>query len=285
MLLLVAVLTGCQSTGPAEQADDRPVYSTKTVDELISAVGPNRIIELDPEVTYRLDQAMRGVSDYYTWGNPLRDQHELVIRNCPSLTIRSAGPERAHIVTAHAYAYVLSFKNSDDLTLAGLKLGHAPDPGYCSGGVVAIDHTSRVTIRGCQLYGCGTDGLQLVGVRGLDFERSIIEDCSYGILSANDCRDLWFVGSTFRQCREFYGFAFSNSIGLSFEDCIVDGNTFPRRAGGQGLFFTNLNTPEAVIAFKGGRISGNRAGMLVQPEGMLSLDGAVLENNTFEKLK
>lgn len=281
---------GCRGAGqaagqPAEDqpapVDDRAVYRPKTADDLVAALGPERIIELDPAITYRLDQASRTVSDNYTWGNPLRDQHELVIRDCPSLTIRSAGPGRAHVATKHRYAYVMSFKNCDGLMLEGLRLGHDPDPGYCEGGVVHIADAGGVTIRDCVLYGCGTEGLGLTGVRGFVFEQSVIEDCNYGIMTASSCRDLRFVNAVFRRNREFYGFSFDNTVGIRFEGCVVANNEVGRVTGGQGLFFTNLNAPEAVIRFEGGRIADNKAGVLVQPAGMLELDGAEVGGNRF----
>lgn len=282
LLVLGLLLTGCQSGGPAGQAGDRPVYSPATVDEFVAAIGPNRIIELDPEVAYRLDQAKRTVSDFYTWGNPLRDQHEFIVRNCPKLTIRSAGEGLAHVATKHRYAYVLAFDNCDELALFGLKLGHDPDPGYCEGGVVSLQTCKDAVIDHCVLYGCGTEGLQLIGVRGLTFKQSIIEDCTYGMLSARECRDLHFVGSTFRANREYYGFAFDNTTGVRFKDCEVFDNNLTSK--NSSLFLTNLNTDADAIQFIGGRIENNIAGRLVFPVNMLKVEATAIKDNQYARL-
>lgn len=257
-----------------------PVYRPKTVDELVDAIGPERIIELDPSVTYRLDQAQRGVSDNYRWANPLREEYELIIRDCPSLTIRSAGPGKARLYTRFAYAYVLAFEHCDALKLENLELGHAPDPGYCLGGVVRIKHSADVSITGSRLFGCGTDGLALTGVRGFLFKDASIDGCTYGIMTAKDCRDLAFVDSAFHGNREYYGFTFSDTIGIRFKGCAVYDNTVDTRMTG-GLFVTNLNKPEGRIVFEGGRIEGNRARRLVQPMQILQASGTRIGGNAF----
>ncbi|MFK7789343.1 MAG: right-handed parallel beta-helix repeat-containing protein [Phycisphaeraceae bacterium] len=285
LLLLAVALTGCHSAEPISHDDDRPIYSPKTVDAFVDAIGPNRIIELEPEMTYRLDQARRGVSDHYYWVNPLRDEHELIIRDCPGLTIRSAGPKRAHLVTRFAYAHVLGFERCDGLILHRLKLGHAPDPGYCRGGVVHIKQSKNITIQHSQLYGCGTEGLALDHVHGLRFDQSIIEDCTYGILSANESRDLLFADATFQNNREFYGFVFNNTVGIHFKNCFVTKNQLSTEYETTPLFRTNLNVPEAMIVFDDGLITDNQAGVLAQPSGMLKTTKTVIQSNKFAPTK
>ena len=279
--MLVVVLTGCQSGGQTTDVDNRPVYSPATVDAFVASIGPNRIIELDPKVTYRLDQAQRGVSDFYVWINTHNEHNELVIRGCPGLTIRSAGPELAHVATRFAYAYVLGFERCDNLELQSLKLGHAPDPGYCLGGVVKIKESQDLLIKESLLYGCGTDGLLMKKVRGLRFEKSIIEDCTYGILTASESRGLHFVDSVFRRNVEFYGFVFDNSVDIRFEQCFVLNNTLNTGFDSTPIFRTNLNVPEAEIIYIGGAITGNKAGALASPDGMFRATKAVLKGNTF----
>lgn len=273
LLLLVAVLAGCQSAGQAGQADDRPVYRPATVDAFLDAIGPDRIIELDPSVTYRLDAAKRGVSDFYYWRSPLSDEHELVIRNCSTLTIRSAGPERAHVATRFEYCNTLSFEGCEGLVLEGLKVGHDPDPGGCTGGVVVIKNSKDIVIRDSLLYGCGAEGLTLEFVRGLTFEGSVIEDCNSAILTAHDARDLRFIDSKFQKNSGFSGLGFYNTVRIQFEDCVVTENFGDERIKPRSLFSTNLTVPESVIQFKGGEISLNSAHHLVVPSTGMKITG------------
>jgi len=247
----------------------------------LDALGPNRSLVLRGDVRYTLDDLPRGVSHYYRWDGVMPDQMGLVIRHCEGLAIMAEPTdEPAHIVTAHPYANVLSFENCQQLTLVNLKVGHHPDPGYCSGGVLALTDCDGVRIGNTTLYGCGTDGLMLRRVNDLTVEDSVIENCVYGLLSADGCNGLTFRRSIFRDTKEFYGFVLRDTVDVRLQDCRIESIVTYRNSA---LFETNLTVEAGRILMTGGSIRGNTAAHLVRPEGMLVLDGVDVRNNSWQR--
>jgi len=267
------------ATQPA--ADKRLVQKVSTVEEFIRVLGPDRIIELAPG-DYDLSQAKRVRSVAYRWDPVMQDQYALIIHNAVNLTIRAPGDEPAHILTPYTYANVLTFENADNLELSHLKIGHAPDAGSCTGGVVAITDAKHVRIERCTLYGCGTEGLRLKKISALAFTSSIIEGCSYGILTANDCTDLSFQSSTFRNNVKFHGFDFTDTTGILFRDCTIRDNTLG--ALDYPLFKTNLSNDDGKITFTGGQIIASSAAALVNTPGMLQLNKTTERDNSWQAL-
>ncbi|HUT60798.1 MAG TPA: right-handed parallel beta-helix repeat-containing protein [Phycisphaerae bacterium] len=268
------------ATEPAGRpADARPVIKVKTAEQFVAALAPNRVVELEPG-EYVLSKVKRGKLAHVHWQEAMDKQYELVVRNVPNLGIRGLGSKPVSVLTEHPYAFVLSFRNAPNLALSNLKLGHAPDAGYCSGGVVSVDEANRVTIAGCILYGCGTEGLALRKVQGLVFSQSVIEDCTYGILTANDCRDLHFRKSVFRNNAKFHGFALIDCTGVTFVDCLIRDNLLG--ALRDPLFKINLQTDDAKVRLTGGRIIDNAGASLCNEKGMVVLDKTAESNNSWQ---
>ncbi len=286
VLLLVSVgacLVGCGDRGDDSNAADtaaRAVIEVGSAQELLDALGPNRTLKLRAGVEYRLDGLERGVAEFYRWEEALTDQYELVIRNCRNLTLEGPALDKALIVTAHAYANVLHFENCSGLTLSNLTIGHAPDPGYCSGGVVAITDSADILIEASTLFGCGTEGLTLRGVRNLTAHRITITECTYGIVSARQCEGLTFRDCRFFDNQEHRGFVLTDTTGVRLTNCILTENTVNRF--GQALFKTNLTTPDARIDIVGGRINDNVAPKLARPADMVVLQDVVVLSNSWQ---
>ena len=57
------------------------------------------------------------------------------------------------------YAFCLKFVNCSNCEVENLTIGHTVG-GFCSGGVIGAEQSS-VTVKDCDLYGCGTYGLNL----------------------------------------------------------------------------------------------------------------------------
>ncbi|MCD6588858.1 MAG: right-handed parallel beta-helix repeat-containing protein [Candidatus Fermentibacteraceae bacterium] len=55
-----------------------------------------------------------------------------------------------------------------------------------------------VVISDCDLFGCGTVGLELRDTSRFRFTNSIIRDCAYGIMEFINSHDLVFENSVFR---------------------------------------------------------------------------------------
>ncbi len=210
-LLCLLLLAGCGAAlGPVSDkaepaptpeniqlsAEDAPtvdgvlhIYKAANVDELLEAIGPDRIIYLDTGV-YDLTDAegyAKSESDHYYWNN-CYDGFELVIHNTDNLHIM--GVDGTEIVTRPRYANVLSFVQCSGISLDTLKVGHSPEEGFCTGGVVKLDSCADVDITSCALYGCGTVGIFAENCENVHATGCEIYDCSnYGV-SAVSCKNV-----------------------------------------------------------------------------------------------
>ncbi|MCC5829782.1 MAG: right-handed parallel beta-helix repeat-containing protein [Phycisphaeraceae bacterium] len=255
-----------------------PVIEVADGLSFLEAIGPDRRIHITEGTTIQLDELPRGNAEYYRWRQAHGQEFELVIRDVRNLTIRGLGHHRADILTAYGYANVLRFERCEGIELINLRFGHDPEPGQCIGGVIVLIDCRDVVIEDCVLFGSGTEGLTMERMRGLRFIRSNIEDCTHGILVAIDCRDLRFEHSVFRDNERYFGFSFTDTVGVVFDACRVEGNLVTSFS--PALFTSNLEEgEEAVIQFNGGLIRGNRFQALAHPMRMLAVDESSLGDN------
>ena len=126
------------------------------------------------------------------------DGRELIIRNIHGLTLR--GESGAHLVVDAAYANVLSFENCDNIRIENLTLGHAVEKGFCTGGVIYLRNCNNVEIVNCDLYGCGTYGIEALDCSNVKVENTVIRDCSYGGLTLSYCDDVQFTDCDIVRC-------------------------------------------------------------------------------------
>ncbi len=220
-LMCLMVLVGCQMEAPAESplpsavASAEPVvlrpvtesgsgdvvYHVSTVDELLAAIGPERIIDLGDGV-YDLSTASgygSECTDAYYW-NETYDGYELVINNVSGMRITGDDAETPQIVTRPRYANVLRFENCDSIRLASLYIGHTVEPGSCSGGVLYFDDCKDMTVSFCRLYGCGTVGISAINCSGVHAAECFIYDCSQNAVYASSCHDVRVLYSQIYEC-------------------------------------------------------------------------------------
>lgn len=218
-VLIVLGLLGLQNVDAAKK---QTVKRVATAEELIRALGNDTRIVIPEYTVLKLTPALEseavraacriGQFDSYAnsfsefttptigWADPY-DGKEIDLAGFSNLTIEGEGA-MAGIIVEPRYAYVLSFFNCRDITLRNLTLGHT-DTGHCEGGVVRLAECSSVVIEGCDLYGCGTEGIGTERSSGLACKNTIIRDCSYQIMTLSHCRDFAFEGCRFYNCREF----------------------------------------------------------------------------------
>ena len=191
-LLLAALLLLTAAPAAFAEAETEPEITevtAATVDELLKAIAPNTTITLTGR-SYDFTRAQGyGVygGKYYRWNDIYDDGWELQIENVQNLTIRAnhAGTE---IVTVPRYACVLKFVNCENVALEGFTAGHTDGPGFCTGAVLNMTDCHWMTVTDCDLYGCGTYGLELERTREVRVEGTTIRDCSYGaVYAANSC--------------------------------------------------------------------------------------------------
>jgi len=209
-LMCLMVLVGCQMEPvPAEtpvptdgsvaalppvSTDD--IIRVSTVDELLAAIGPERIIELrDGE--YDLSSATgygTESTDYYYW-NETYDGYELVINNVQNMHLCAEEYTLSQIVTRPRYANVIKFENCDTVSIASLIIGHVEERGSCSGGVLYFDNCKDMSVGYSRLYGCGTIGITAINCSEVYAIESYIYDCSQNAVFASACHDVRVLNS------------------------------------------------------------------------------------------
>ncbi len=201
-----------------------------TVDQLVSELGPCRNICLAPGV-YNLTEWMDTASETDRNANPYvsvegaYNDREMVIMNLEHVTLYSPNHDRddVQIVVEPRYANVLSFKGCNDIRLNDMTMGHTPELGYCTGGVIDLEECGTIFLQNLDLYGCGTYGISAWDVDYI-YTRSVkIHDCSYGGM------ELYYVGfasfndSAVVDCQEFEIITLKNTR-AEFNRCTITGN-------------------------------------------------------------
>lgn len=237
-------------TSAPKTEDGRTVTEVTTVDELLDAIAPDTVIELTGQrymLTEASDYGTDSGSGYYRWDTG--DGAELVIENVTGLTIRAANRDTC-IVTEPRWVNVLHFIGCEDITLEGFTAGHT-DGAYCSGGVLCFENTKGVTVDGCSLYGCGTEGVTTYSCEDVAVTGSEIWNCSQGAAFIYDSKNVSFdncdfhgitaefgmfrtidsdkfalLNSTIRDSSGDVFFNSSRSCGVYIGGCEVSGNKF-----------------------------------------------------------
>ena len=210
-VLALVLLAGCGMTAgpavgniaepkaPSTPADDGAILVTN-VDELLSAIAPNTVIELSAGI-YDLSTASNYGADthssWYSWNGVFSEDGEaaeLVIHNVDGLTLRGAGLEETTIAAVPRYANVINFIGCHNLTVRGLTAGHTVEPGFCSGGVLRLENCTDINVDACGLFGCGTVGVQAQNCARLTVTNSDIYKCSYDAVDVHQCQDVLVSG-------------------------------------------------------------------------------------------
>jgi hypothetical protein len=202
-----------------------PKFEVSTIDEFLEAIGSDRNIIMAAG-TYNF-------SEFYDYGeleneNVSWNGEELTIRGVENLTIRGVlGNKDVHlteVVTEDSYAWVLTFLNSEKITIENVYFGHKVDKGYCSGGVLAFYESSDITLNNVYMYGSGTIGLHLTDVNGAKINNSTIDECTYGITEIYNSKNISFKESVFWDNEGYNMVDVANSSNVVFDGCLFDSN-------------------------------------------------------------
>ena len=196
VFFLFALSPASHAAAEAESpsAPDDNIIPVSTVDEFLSAIGPDRTLLLAAG-TYDLSSASGYGGDsgslYWDWeevydGFALRihDTYNLVMI---SDTAEAVDAGKSVISTQPRYADVLHFYSCDNVHIAALTVGHTQEPGYCAGNVLSFDDCIDCGIDGCRLYGCGVIGVNATDCRNLAVRDTAIYECSWSAVTLNRC--------------------------------------------------------------------------------------------------
>ena len=150
------------------------------------------------------------------------DGRELIVAGMRNITIEGEG-EGARLIVTPRYAYVLRFVACTGIKVNNLTLGHT-DEGYCQGGVLSFHQCDNVNIDHCDMFGCGTEGIEAVNTTNLACENSIIRECSYFIMTVKGCTGVQFTGCYFFLNKEFTLVNVNGSKNVVFTRCLFEEN-------------------------------------------------------------
>ncbi|MBR5102937.1 MAG: right-handed parallel beta-helix repeat-containing protein [Muribaculaceae bacterium] len=284
-LLLAAIcLVGVSAAAGSKSSVTK--IKVKNERQFLKALGSNRVITIAKGAKLNLSKALEDEAlcneigmpwtDCYPEGDngpevvseSRSDGRQLTFLNIYDLTIE--GEKNVEIVVDPRYACVMGFIGCSNIKLKNLTLGHTEE-GYCEGAVIELKSCYGFTVENCDLYGCGTYGIEARGSDDVAFYRSIIRDCSYGIMAMGGCENAYFEDCDFYRNREFTllevidcsakftrcrfaqncGKLFPKDYPLTIEDCeihhprffLIDGNDWNLvhvQKLGQNDFFEDL---------------------------------------------
>ena len=144
------------------------------------------------------------------------DGRQLTLVNMKQLVIE--GEQNSRLVVEPRYAFCLNFIDCNQCTVSNLTIGHTIG-GSCQGGVIGVKRGWRNMVVDCDLYGCGTYGLDLDGTNSFSIYSSNIHDCTYGIMQLNNCEAVHSTHCDFFNNREYTLIEGRGCVGTVFEDC------------------------------------------------------------------
>ena len=195
-----AVFDGFVLREPAEvsgtlNTDGLTEYHVGNVDELLAAIGSDRVIYLDADYYLWSDAAGYGTygGEHYYW-NDYYDGPSLTISGVSNLAIVGQGKDITTVAAEPRYADVFSFEDCENILVKDLTAGHTQEPGNCMGDVLNWSSCRNVQISGCGLFGCGVIGIDGWNVDGMLVEESEIYECSQAAVNLYNCRNVEFTG-------------------------------------------------------------------------------------------
>ena len=247
--------------------------TVRNVEELLQAIGPDRIIQLKPG-TYNLSEgavnAVETQNRYISWEDEF-DGPCPVIKSVSNLAFR--GGNGVAIVTEPAYGWVFSFETCTGISISDITMGHTV-PGYCLGGVLRFKNCTDVEIRTCDLYGSGTIGIDLERTGNFTADSCIIRECTYGLLRIEDSTNVQFSFTQFKDTGEYDLISVSESDNVKWLSCSFTGNF------GYTLFTIDRRSRNVTV--QGGKIAGNRTKTLCRDPDRIDLSNVAFDGNSFD---
>ncbi len=247
--------------------------------EFVKAIDSNRKIVLNLE-KYNLSdlEDLRTESIYH---EKVFDGGQIIIKGVKNLTIVSKG-NKSELAITPLYANVLTFRECEDITISNIIACHSPNKGFCTGAVFDFENCSNVNINESVLYGSGADGLILTNVNTFIFESSVIEDCTQGIMTISNSKNILFRRGTFKHNQIYFsGIAVSDFSLVEFNECqFVDNFSVSEIKRLDQLFATTINSD---ILLKNSIIKCNNIANLSMNKRYIKMENVTTMNNKFDE--
>ena len=244
------------AAGDTEPTSVSDAVSVHNVDELLAAIAPDTVIQLESG-TYNLSSAtgygLPSESPYYAWTEKY-DGFELMLQNVKNLTIRGSGKVNTTLECDPRSASVINLKNCENVTLEDFTAGHTLELGQCSSGVIYLQNCTGVGMNRLGIYGCGMIGLQAADSKDISLADSDVYDCSSSAAEIISCEDVTISGTRiYRIGSEEYGgytyFDIGSSRNVTVENCEISDSSLMYLAIVSG----------STVQMKGNLFSNNRS--------------------------
>lgn len=230
----VSAPTGC--FGETIKYHDDDYIHVYTAEQFLNALGSNRNILVAKDTEINLTPVLNDQSLFRTrfkmWmadasgginggretvvSEEVFDGRQLTLVNLKQLVIE--GERNSRIVVEPRYAFCLNFVDCSQCAVRNLTIGHT-DAGYCQGGVIGVKRGWRNMVSDCDLYGCGTYGLDIDGTNTFSLFSTRIHDCTYGIMLLRNAKAVQCTHCDFLNNREYDLIDSKGCVGTMFEDC------------------------------------------------------------------
>ncbi len=242
MLALLVLAMGAQF--PAFAQEDGSEIAITSSAQLIEEIGSGKTLVLADGI-YIINETLE-------------------IFNIENLTVKAANSGKAEILSTDGYNSVVTIANSKGINLEGLILGHESFKNGCASGlyssgyVVMASASENVTVRSCDLYGCGTVGTVILGVKGFLAENCVIRDCREYVV----------------KCADYDTITSENVV---FENCVISGNAYDQDYA-QTCPAVDASSP---VTFNNCRFLNNKSTAFTNGENVTVTD-CVFENNAWD---
>lgn len=200
VFLLLTGLSACggETSAPTvsepeqESAAAQKTVTVSTVEELAEAIEDDTCVILKAGVYNFSELDLSKVKTTALEEPDYPSAGEYIVRKVHGLSLIAEEGADVELVTENRAAVVLDFRKCSGITLKGLTVGHAVEPGTCEGDVIGIYKSWDVRIEDCYLYGCGTYGLDIESSESITVTGTEIYECSNGIFQLYDVEEIVF---------------------------------------------------------------------------------------------
>ena len=214
-----------QSKTPAEKTKPQKVVIVKNPEQFLKAIAPNRHIiidfaqvDLDNASDLAVSEKIKNKFIYQKYHSALS------IVDVDSLTIeyrkpadKPNAPEHAHFFTRSGYDAVITLDQCKNVTLKNIQAGHAEDIS-CTAPVLEIEKSRDIKIENCDLYGCGTTGIEFDESQNCKISKTTIRECKGEILSISSSKNILFSQCVFKHNEVGIGVFVIRPSGIKIEN-------------------------------------------------------------------
>ncbi len=201
--------------------------------ELLNSIRNNRRIILKAG-----EYNFSAVSDKDVTNSMLKSEYGAYeVQDAYNLCLEAEDGADVQFCIEDPYMPVVSFECGRNIKLSGITAGHKVEPGYCSGSVLRFDNVSGIDIDSCNLYGCGTYGLEASYCYDINVTNTDIYECTYGLVSLIGSGDTLFENCTLRDSKDLSMITLESVYNINFENCEFRNNVSDAF---DGVYFVQL---------------------------------------------